>query len=95
MGAWFVKLMGGFLPWITKPFGEWAGKILFYAALITIGLVIYHNLTRPTSTTAQHADRDFTSVTNNNQPKATFGCATTKIFQYYRDRAIVNAEVVK
>ena len=31
--TWAVRLLGGFFPFITKPFSEWAGKMIFYAVI--------------------------------------------------------------
>ncbi len=34
MWVWLVKLIGGWLPTGTKPFGEWLGKILWVVGII-------------------------------------------------------------
>lgn len=34
MGAWLIKLVGGWLPIGTKPIGEWLGKILWVVGII-------------------------------------------------------------
>jgi hypothetical protein len=49
---WFVKFIGGFLPWVTKPFGEWFGKLLFYAIISTLMMMAYNRIfpTKPTTT---------------------------------------------
>lgn len=51
MGPWFVHFIGGLLPWVTKPFGEWFGKILFYGVIIAIALTVYHKVFEPKSVT--------------------------------------------
>ena len=33
IGVWTIKFLGGLLPFITKGFGEWFGKMLFYAVI--------------------------------------------------------------
>ena len=34
MWAWLVKLVGGWLPIGTKPFPEWAGKIIWAVGIV-------------------------------------------------------------
>jgi len=34
MWAWVVKLIGGWLPTGTKPFGEWIGKIIWVVGIV-------------------------------------------------------------
>jgi hypothetical protein len=41
---WFVRLLGGFLPWVTKPFGEWLGKMLFYVTICSLVLMAYNRI---------------------------------------------------
>ena len=36
MWAWLVKLIGGWLPTGTKPFGEWIGKIIWVVGIILL-----------------------------------------------------------
>lgn len=33
---WFVKLLGGWFPFITKPFGEWLGKIIWVVGIVLL-----------------------------------------------------------
>jgi hypothetical protein len=90
IGSWIVRLVGGWLPIGTKPVSEWFGKILWCVGIVTICLAAYHKFTAPISRTTQHADRDQVIVTNNNAPRATFGCATLKMMQHYRESPATN-----
>lgn len=82
MWAWIVRLIGGWIPLGNKPIGEWAGKLIWVAGIVTLCLTIYHFIMRPTNTTTNDAE-----IINNytSQPKATFGCATTKIMEGGQD----------
>jgi len=41
--SWLCKLMGGWLPIGTKPFPEWAGKIIWAVGIcVAVNLIISH-----------------------------------------------------
>jgi hypothetical protein len=46
-----VKFAGGFLPFLTKPFGEWFGKMLFYVIVSSTVLLVAGKIfpTKPTT----------------------------------------------
>ena len=52
MQTWILKFLGGLIPWVSKPFGEWFGKILFYTIISTLVLLAFNRLfpTKPTTT---------------------------------------------
>ena len=37
---WFVRLLGGYLPWVTKSFPEWLGKMIFYVSISSLVLLV-------------------------------------------------------
>jgi hypothetical protein len=51
LGTWIIRLLGGFFPFITKGFGEWFGKILFYAIISLLAMSVYNKVfpTKPTT----------------------------------------------
>jgi len=51
MWAWVIRLAGGFIPGLTKPFGEWIGKIIWVAVWIVIALTVYHKIFEPKTVT--------------------------------------------
>jgi hypothetical protein len=59
---WFVRLLGGYLPWVTKPFGEWLGKMLFYVSISATVLLVAGKIfpAKPTTT----IDRIETQIVN-------------------------------
>uniref|UniRef100_A0A6M3LU28 Uncharacterized protein n=1 Tax=viral metagenome TaxID=1070528 RepID=A0A6M3LU28_9ZZZZ len=47
MWVWLVKLIGGWLPTGTKPFGEWIGKIIWVVGivlLVSLGTNVFEKL---------------------------------------------------
>jgi hypothetical protein len=59
---WFVKFLGGFLPFITKPFGEWLGKMLFSIIISSTVLLVAGKIFPAKPTTA--IDRVETQIIN-------------------------------
>jgi len=51
IGLWIIRFLGGFIPWVHKPFGEWLGKILFYAIISLLAMSVYNKVfpTKPTT----------------------------------------------
>ena len=71
----------GFMTWV-KGF-KWLCVI---SAIIGFGWAIYTAYikphTNPTKTTSQNAEE---IVNNDNAPRATFGCASLKVINYYKN----------
>lgn len=70
MISWLIKLIGGWLPIGTKPFPEWLGKVIWCVGIVTLCLIVYHQMTKPS--TVQKAE---TIVNHTENPKMMgFGC---------------------
>jgi hypothetical protein len=63
-----TKLISGF----NLADGEKVGKLIFYAILITIGLSLYHLITRPTQTIVAKKGSNVT-VSQDNKSKSRWG----------------------
>lgn len=59
---WLVRLVGGFIPWVTKPFGEWLGKMLFSVIISSTVLLVAGKIFPAKPTTA--IDRIETQIVN-------------------------------
>lgn len=82
MWAWIVRLIGGWIP-IEKPFGEWLGKILWVVGIVLAVLIVWNKFTSPTTTNNQRAEGIYNDY---EQPKATFGCATVKVYKNFNTK---------
>ena len=71
MSAWFVKFLGGFLPFITKPFPEWLGKVLWCSGIALLVCITWNKFTKPTTLTEQKAEK---IVNYTDSRKVMFGC---------------------
>jgi hypothetical protein len=72
MWAWVVKFLGGFIPFLTKPFGEWLGKILWVVAIIIIFNVAMNKLFPPKPNTINVAGN---YIAEGKGDVAHFGCS--------------------
>lgn len=51
MQAWILKFLGGLIPWVSKPFSEWFGKILFYGLLFFVFTTAWNKFIEPKNVT--------------------------------------------
>ena len=88
MWAWIIRLVGGWipLPGGGKPFGEYAGKIIWVVGIVLLVLILWNKFTAPT--TNQTVQRGGYAITNNNSPKSTFGCASLRVVEYFINKEI-------
>jgi hypothetical protein len=51
IGIWLIKFIGGLIPWVSKPFSEWFGKMLFYAIITFVMMWMWGRVfpTKPTT----------------------------------------------
>lgn len=81
MWSWIVRLVGGWIPLDPrKSFGEYTGKIIWVAGIVLVVLILWNKFTAPTTTNNQKADGIYNDY---EQPKATFGCATVKVYKVF------------
>lgn len=84
-GAWFVRVISGWLPIGSKPIGEWLGKIIWvvgiYFALVFISDKLFSN-----TKVTQKVSGTGSAVSNTNAPKAYVGCASLRVIQYYAEK---------
>jgi hypothetical protein len=98
MLAWLQKLIGGWLPIGTKPFGEYIGKIIWVAGCFLLFMIVWNKFTKPT--TSIRPDQDAEQIVNiyhNELLRPMFGCASLKVMEYYKDKKNVatNSTVTK
>jgi hypothetical protein len=53
MWAWLTKLIGGWLPIGTKPFPEWAGKVIWAVGIFVACQFVISLFHKPDVTTVQ------------------------------------------
>lgn len=95
MWPWLVKLVGGWLPIGTKPFGEYLGKILWAVGIILAVLIIWNKFTKPT--TYIRPDQDAEQIVNTyhyESPKTTVGCTSLRVEEYYNKQKSKNAIIL-
>ena len=81
MWSWIVRLLGGWIPLDpSKSFGEFTGKIIWVVGIVLVVLILWNKFTSPTTTNNQKADGIYNDY---EQPKATFGCATVKVYKVF------------
>ena len=80
VGAWLVRLVGGWLPIGTKPLPEWLGKILWAVGIFAVCFFVttrFSGCKKNVTPNAAQNQKAGGSITNYNytvQPH--FGCAT-------------------
>ena len=79
MMQWILKLVGGFLPIGTKPFPEWAGKLIWAIGIAVAVNLVIGALNRPQVTTIAQGG---TQIINQSEPRDTigFGCNVFRLF---------------
>jgi hypothetical protein len=85
VGQWLVRLFGGWLPLGTKPVSEWLGKILWAIGIFLLCTIVYNKFTKPTTSNSPHQEAEsITNIYHQEAPKASFGCASLKVIEYYQ-----------
>lgn len=80
MMQWILKLIGGFLPIGTKPFPEWAGKLIWAIGVALLVNIALGWLSAPKQvTTVSHGG---TQVINQAEPRDTIGIGCN-LFRLY------------
>ena len=79
VAEWLLKLIGGFLPIGTKPFPEWAGKLIWAAGIallvnIALGMLVKPNVTEVT--------KGGTQIINQAEPRDVVGVGCN-VFRIY------------
>lgn len=78
MKQWLLKLIGGWIPVGTKPFPEWAGKVIWAVGIcVAVNLVIGFFSPRPTITTVGQGGTQIINQAEK-QTGLSFGCALWK-----------------
>ena len=75
---WLLKLIGGWIPIGTKPFPEWAGKIIWVVGIyLALNLAVSYFSPKPTITTVGQGGTQIINQAER-QTGASFGCALWK-----------------
>ena len=75
---WLLKLIGGWIPIGTKPFPEWAGKIIWVVGIyLALNLAVSYFSPKPTFTTVGQGGTQIINQAER-QTGASFGCALWK-----------------
>lgn len=80
MADWIVKLIGGFIPGVSKPFPEWLGKILWVVGIyVALNIFTSHFFTTKNVTTVAKGG---TQIIQQAEPRDTVGVGCN-IFRLY------------
>jgi len=91
--GWVVRVIGGFIP-IDKPVGEWLGKIIWVMGLVLIFNFLSAKFTGPQNkNNIKQTAENITNVYHQENPKATFGCASIRVQEYYGKKPMVQQPV--
>lgn len=91
--GWIIKLAGGFIPFLTKPFGEWLGKILWVVGIVLSMYFAKKGIDKlfppPASqvTQVQSGGQSF-DIDYNFPKQPIFGCNSVKVYEYYKDKEV-------
>lgn len=89
--SWLIKLIGGWLPIGTKPFGEYVGKIIWVVGIVVAlyfakqGIDKLFSPAQQTRQTVQSGGVANTITHNYPQPRM-FGCSSVKVYEYYKEK---------
>ena len=77
---WLLKLIGGWIPIGTKPFPEWAGKIIWVVGIyLALNLAMSYFAPKPSITTV---GKGGTQIIQQAEPRDTIGVGCN-IFRLY------------
>lgn len=80
MAEWIVKLIGGFIPGVSKPFPEWLGKILWVVGIfVALQFAMAYFFPHKNVTTIASGG---TQIIQQAEPRDTvgFGCNIFKLY---------------
>lgn len=93
MWTWIVRLVGGWLPIGTKPFGEYIGKILWVVGIVVALYFAKSGIDklfqdRQTTNQTVSAGGVANTITHNYPQPRMFGCSNVKVYEYYKEKTL-------